>query len=698
MKHVALAAWTMLLGAVAIGPLAWCHACRADNAAGGHEQEGVELGERVVVAMAQAEVRGWGPYQFPGLERLPDGTIRISVHVEADSAVAYGLPPLQAVSADEGKTWTMLPKKKPVNGTTLSCSTPATLPNGDRLSLKLLRPLKAAGIKLPPKPFGQVVSYGHPFSYYRVEDLPPECRDGWWLYRYPVGAKEPVEEKAVVRLPGELRYTVEGVMPFPWGTGHRLVLAPDGAVWAVGEDCRVVGGELRQKWAMTVLRSTDNGQSFDLWGEIPYAPDPAVDSKAASRDGFTEPCVNFMPDGSVLCFLRTTDGNGTGPIYQSRSLDNGKTWSKPAVFDGIGVWPQMLTLKNGVTLAVYGRPGLFVRASRDPAGAKWSERVEVVKPGAIMADTCSYASLLPLADDTALLAYSDFNVPGPDGTPRKTICVRTVKATVKAAEVHSRKTAAGTAFAMLPSAAASPAPTLLLFAMADADTLTIEPYCRIGRLLQAQGWNVVSLDLPCHGADRRPDEPAELAGWAARTKAGDDIVAGFRNRVNDVVEHLVAANIADPARIAAAGTSRGGFMAFQAAAGNPRIRAVAAFAPVTDLTALSEFAGQDGNPLVNRLALSNAADKIAGRAAWITIGNSDARVGTDKAVAFAKAVTDAAAAHGLLPRVTLRVPPTPGHASLPEWHDEAAAWLSNAVMSLDGVPPEPGVSPAPGRE
>ena len=44
-------------------------------------------------------------------------------------------------------------------------------------------------------------------------------------------------------------------------------------------------------------------------------------------------------------------------------------------------------------------------------------------------------------------------------------------------------------------------------------------------------------------------------------------------------------------------------------------------------------------------------------------------VDTDKAVAFARA----------LPRVTLRVVATPGHASLLEWHDEAANWLLHTM-------------------
>lgn len=384
--------------------------------------EGIELGEPVIVAMAPADLQHG--HCFPGLVRQPDGRIRISFTVEIDSATTYGLPPACALSSDEGKTWALLPREAAGNGVTNAWSPPVTLPDGERIAMKMLRPLRSSEIKLPAEPFGSIVYSNLIISYYRMEDLPPECCDGWRLYRYPSGGGEPREERAVVRLPGELRYVVEGVMPFPWGAGHRLLVAPDGSLWAFGEDCRNVGGELRGKTAVTFLRSTDKGRSFDFWSEIPYAPDPAADPKAADRDGFTEPGVNFMADGSIVCLLRTHDFHGRGPLYQSRSTDNGRTWSKPTVFDDLGVWPQLLTLKNGVTLASYGRKGLFVRASADPAGRKWGPRVEVVPPAG---RTCSYSALLPLSDDTALMAYSDFNVPGPDGTPRRTILVRTVK-------------------------------------------------------------------------------------------------------------------------------------------------------------------------------------------------------------------------------------------------------------------------------
>lgn len=236
---------------------------------------------------------------------------------------------------------------------------------------------------------------------------------------------------------------------------------------------------------------------------------------------------------------------------------------------------------------------------------------------------------------------------------------------------------------MLPPRSDEPAPTLLLLAQTAEGTLMTEPYCRLGRLLHARGWNVASLDLPCHGSDARAGEPAELVGWAHRAAAGEDVVADFRRRVGEVVDDLVARGLADPARLAAAGTSRGGFLALHAAAGDPRIRSVAAFAPATDLLALREFSGQETSPLVRRLSLLHAAAALADRWAWMIIGHDDDRVGTDRAVALARAISAAAADAGTTPRVTLHVAPVPGHRSLAEWHDQAAEWLYQRQRSRE---------------
>ena len=332
------------------------------------------LGEPVTVTLAPPEVRGWGPYQFPGLSRLPDGRIQVSFHVEADSATAYGLPPARAVSADEGRTWEQLPREQPADGAAGSTDDAVRLPNGDRLQAKPLRSLPVAGLKLPAAPIAEYASYGQRRAVYRVEDLPEACAAGWILRRLPAGATQWVEERATVRLPGEVRTVSEGVMPLPW-LFPQFVVAPNGSLLAVNYTLRrVADGRFQEKCPVTILRSTDAGRTWDLWSEIPYAPDPKADPKAAAREGFTEPYLLFMPDGSALCLLRTTDGEGVGPLYWTRSTDNGRTWTKPAVFDDLGVWPQMLTLNNGVTLAVYGRPGLYVRATADPAGRRWDDR------------------------------------------------------------------------------------------------------------------------------------------------------------------------------------------------------------------------------------------------------------------------------------------------------------------------------------
>jgi hypothetical protein len=386
----------------------------------------IGLSAPVTVAIAPPDIEDWGPYQFPGLERLEDGAIGIRFHVESDSAKSYGLPPARGRSTDEGRTWQLLPREKAGEGTASSWQAPPLrLPNGDLIWTRQQRPLEADTLPLPDKPFGQFESYGKRFDFYRAADLPPECLDGWQLNRQSPDAVEPTLEQATVRMPGETRYVAEGVLRRPWF--QTLLLAPDGAVWAALYDNRIVDDVLRRHWWVMILRSTDGGRTFDLWSEIPYTPDAAADGNAQVRNGFTEPTVCFMPDDSAICLMRTTDASGPGPLYLSRSVDNGRTWSRPAVFDDLGVWPQILRLANGVTLAAYGRPGLYVRATTDPAGLRWAPRVTVVPPGDIYTETCSYAGLLALGADRALLAYSDFDLRDADGRRCKGIRVREVR-------------------------------------------------------------------------------------------------------------------------------------------------------------------------------------------------------------------------------------------------------------------------------
>ena len=138
-------------------------------------------------------------------------------------------------------------------------------------------------------------------------------------------------------------------------------------------------------------------------------------------------------------------------------------------------------------------------------------------------------------------------------------------------------------------------------------------------------------------------------------------------------------------RVAVSGTSRGGFVALHCAAAEPRIRQVLAFAPVTNLAALAEFAGEEKNEAVLALKPIHVADKLVGKPMWIVIGNNDSRVSTDDCLALAQEVIKKSIGKVIPVPVELRLVGTIGHrlhaVPTPEFgqlcapHDEAAAWL-----------------------
>ena len=244
------------------------------------------------------------------------------------------------------------------------------------------------------------------------------------------------------------------------------------------------------------------------------------------------------------------------------------------------------------------------------------------------------------------------------------------------------KTSRGTRLGILGAKPSAPAPTLFVFATDLENTLPPPTYAGIGHQLIKKGWLVAGVDLPCHGPEQRPGEPAGLDGWRFRADKGEDVVADLTRRAREVFDHLVSEGYTDPASVAAAGTSRGGFMALHFTASEPRIKAVVAFAPVTHLPALTEFKGTESREDVLRLSLLNVASKFAGRSVWLTIGHNDTRVGTDHCVAFARKTGSVQNPIPNtqdpipIPDVELRLMPTKGHATYPQAHSDAAAWLS----------------------
>lgn len=233
----------------------------------------------------------------------------------------------------------------------------------------------------------------------------------------------------------------------------------------------------------------------------------------------------------------------------------------------------------------------------------------------------------------------------------------------------------GTRYATIDGSRNGPAPTLFMF-QGDIETAMRERlYTEVARLLVPHGWLSVILDAPAHGEDHQADEPKELAAWSWRVDHGRDLVGGFVTKSRAVLDHLIAQKRTDPARVAAAGTSRGGFLAFHFAAAEPRIRALGGISPVTELRALREFTESKQPKAADALALKTLVTRLVGRPAWISIGNHDARVDTDAAIALSRALVAAAPADAAKIPVELIVNAVPGHRSTEQDHKLLAAWL-----------------------
>jgi dienelactone hydrolase len=246
-------------------------------------------------------------------------------------------------------------------------------------------------------------------------------------------------------------------------------------------------------------------------------------------------------------------------------------------------------------------------------------------------------------------------------------------------------TPSGVRYGIWPAKPALPAPTLFIFASSIEETLNTVYFRQAGNLLAAKGYLCVSVDLPCHGREVRPGEAAGLVGWRRRCEAGENFVEDAVTRFRAVLDALIANGLTDANKVAACGTSRGGFMAMHFAARDPRVHCVAAFAPCTDLTILREFQGMEKRDLVDSLSMQNTAKRLAGHRLWLITGDRDERVGTDLTIAFARQVTAESLSAKLPALVDLHVLSEPrGHSVPAGVADEAAEWIYRNVEQAVG--------------
>jgi hypothetical protein len=166
------------------------------------------------------------------------------------------------------------------------------------------------------------------------------------------------------------------------------------------ELCEGYPAELNQrKYRTIVVFSKDNGRT---WGDPVHVaydkmlgrgiPDDhhmvgkSIPTSRVSRtaivpaitmEGFREADLVEAPNGDLICLMRSGGRNPVPgvnlfptPLYCSRSIDGGKTWSPSEQIADRGICPNAVTMKNGIIVCTYSRPGNWLIFS-DDNGQTW---------------------------------------------------------------------------------------------------------------------------------------------------------------------------------------------------------------------------------------------------------------------------------------------------------------------------------------
>lgn len=434
--------------------------------------------ERVVYYGGRNEDLYWGWVQFPALYQMSDGNIGIYVHDDDDSWMSLGdNTGKYLVTENEGESWRKATKEDVAKMGTI-------LPSGDVIRVSVQPPVELKGVEEAPWQFGNyrtpvdpiipqksedpkklpmpITTYSdifeQKFKVYYLDTLPDGMVEKRFsFYRLKAGETEarkefaPVDWKyrTVVSFPphhatreGEFDKTSVMINQAGLYGCRRPIVAPDGSLYVAhycGNAVDPFTGVYHGCTSTYIFRSTDEGRSWKVIGYIPYQPDESKDILAHLKAGFDEPSLAFLPNGEILCLMRTCDvfygAPEWGPTYLARSSDGGRTWSKPEYFKDRGALPQLLQLECGVTLAVITRPGIYVYASYD-GGKTWDDGLEIMtdkdrsslanEPPARAnfhqwAGSCCNCTILPLGKNKAILAFSDFYTPDENGVKRKAI-------------------------------------------------------------------------------------------------------------------------------------------------------------------------------------------------------------------------------------------------------------------------------------
>lgn len=359
----------------------------------------IYLTEPITIAKSDKAER-WGIYQFPGIMRINDSILLARWSMQVDEQDSYGkieeAKLSSRISVDNGKTWTEpsstfeIPDRGEAflffnNGGWLSTQTPEIIP--------------ITSYPQFPEPIGKYEDK----VFYKMSDVPDELQGAYFTI-FKDGERRTFQGK--IDDPEAIRYASQGYVNVLW-PGNFLELENESVLACIYSN-RIEGNSVAPQGVL-IYRTTDKG---DNWSFLSFIPFP----KSLWREnieGFSEPVLSKLYDGSLICVIRSTDGFEDTPMYKCFSKDGGQTWTDPVAFASNGCDPRLLTLKNGVIVLTSGRPGVQLRFSIDGKANEWTNPIEMMSfldrngPTGHLA-SCGYTSIIRAGDNSFFMVYSEF--------------------------------------------------------------------------------------------------------------------------------------------------------------------------------------------------------------------------------------------------------------------------------------------------
>jgi predicted esterase len=229
-----------------------------------------------------------------------------------------------------------------------------------------------------------------------------------------------------------------------------------------------------------------------------------------------------------------------------------------------------------------------------------------------------------------------------------------------------------------PSLDSGPLPSLFYFSLSGEESLCLDPYNQPVQFLQGEKIRVFSMNLPGHEKGQAAKDAIQF--WADEFTKGEDPIHTFLKKAAIAIEYAIQQELIDPAKMAAAGLSRGAFIAAHLVARDPRFKALLCFAPLTKLHLVREFTPIKDHPLIHSYALEEIAPALGSRAVRLYIGNEDARVGTRSCFDFAMAIVREKKTRAS--KVDFLMSPSighMGHGTSPENFQAGAKWIAQIL-------------------